>query len=158
MPILQLSTAEIAAKPQLLGTSLDLKLGPCSEFVYQLLAISPDMPLASSGSKSLIIDSSEATFAAKSNNLSTSPPLIYDEVFKKHWRQRWTFLRCEMGLSVADISACRALLYMSLPNTLGPRWHFLTQLGAAQAGFQATYHLTALPTLSDEHFAQAFAL
>ena len=80
---------------------------------------------------------------------------MYDEVFKQHWQQRWTFLRHEMRLSVADISACRALLFTSLPNTLAPRWHFLTMLEAAQPGFKAADHLTALATLSDEHFAHA---
>lgn len=58
-----------------------------------------------------------------------------------------------MELSIADISACRALLFTSLPNTLAPRWHFLTLLEAAQAGFKTADHLTALATLSDEHFA-----
>ena len=61
-----------------------------------------------------------------------------------------------MELSVADISACRALLYTSLPNTLAPRWRFLSLLQDAQADFKAADHLTAMATLSDEHFAQAF--
>ena len=63
-----------------------------------------------------------------------------------------------MGLSVADISACRALLFTSLAKTLAPRWHFLTLLGAAQADLKATDHLKALATLSDEHFAQDFSV
>ena len=61
-----------------------------------------------------------------------------------------------MGLSVADVSACRALLYTSLPNMLAPRWRFLALLQAAHPGFMAADHLTALATLSDEHFAQTF--
>ena len=157
MLILQLSPAEIASRPQLLGASLEHKLGPRIEIIYQSRAVSPDMPLACIGSSALIMNVSDAAFAATLNNISISPPLIYNEVFKRHWKHRWTFLRYEMGLSVADISACRALLITSLPNTLAPRWHFLTQLEAAQAGFRAADHLTALATLSDEHFALVFS-
>ena len=82
---------------------------------------------------------------------------MYDEAFKKHWHQRWTFLTQEMRLSVTEISACRALLFTSLPHTLAPRWHFLTLREAAQADFKAADHLTALATLSDEHFAHNFS-
>lgn len=60
-----------------------------------------------------------------------------------------------MAFSIADISACQALLFISLPNKLGPRWHFLTWRAAAQAGFKAVDHLLALATLSDEQFACA---
>lgn len=88
-------------------------------------------------------------------DFSASPPLVYNEVFKQHWQQRWTFLRHEMGLSIAEISACRALLFSSLA-TLNPRWHFLTLLQAAQADVKAKDHLTALATLSDEHFAHMY--
>lgn len=56
-----------------------------------------------------------------------------------------------MGLSIANISACRALLFTSLPNTVAPRWRLLTLLEAAQADFKAADHLTALATLSDEY-------
>ena len=61
-----------------------------------------------------------------------------------------------MGLLAADISACKALLFTSLPHTLAPRWHFLTLLETAKTDFTAADLLTALATLSDEHFAQAF--
>lgn len=61
-----------------------------------------------------------------------------------------------MGLSIADVSACRAFSYTSLPNTLAPRWCFLTRLEAAQGHFRAADHLVALATLSNELFAEAF--
>ena len=61
-----------------------------------------------------------------------------------------------MRLSTAEISACRDLLYISLPSTLAPRWRILTSLEATQAGFKAADHLKALATLSDQHFAQTF--
>ena len=152
--VLQLSTAELASKPQLLGTSFEQRLGPRSQFIYLSKGIAPDTPFGLSYYSSYI-KPSDVVFAAKFNNLLANTPLIYDENFKQHWQQRWTFLRHEMGLSIADISACRALLFTSLP-TLAPRWHFLTQAEAAQAGFKAADHLTALATLSDEHFAEKF--
>ena len=154
--ILQLTTAEIAAKPVLLGTSLEQKIGPRSEFIYRSQAVLPDTPLLSSGFSSWLEKGSDANFAARFNSPSNSPPLIYDANFKRHWQHRWGFLKCEMGLSTAEISACRTLLYTSLPDTLAPRWRFLTSLQATQAGFKAADHLTALATLSDEHFAQTF--
>ncbi|KAL3162600.1 hypothetical protein ABBQ38_008648 [Trebouxia sp. C0009 RCD-2024] len=51
----------------------------------------------------------------------------------------------------------RSLSQTSLLNTLAPRWHFLILLEAAETDFKAADHLTALATLSDEHFAQAFS-
>ena len=62
-----------------------------------------------------------------------------------------------MGLSYADISACRLLLQTSLLNILAPRWHFLTLLETAQTDFKAADHLTPLAALSAEHLAQAFS-
>ena len=156
MLVLQLTTAGIAANFTLLGTSLKHRLGPRVEFLYRSRAVSPDTPLAVSGLASYVSTCSEAKFAARFNLASASPPLVYDEVFKRHWQDRWGFLRREMGLSIADISACRPLLYTSLPDTRAPRWRFLTCLEAAQAGFKAADHLTALATLSDENFAQTF--
>ena len=158
--ILQLSKEELASKPLLLRTSLQCKIGPRSEFIYHFKGISPDTPIVSSGFASWIEKSSDAVFAAKFNNASANPPLIYDEAFKQHWRQRWTFLAVEMGLSIADVAACRALSLTSVPNVLVPRWHFLTLLEAAQgfAGFRAIHHLTALATMSDECFAQKFKM
>ncbi|KAL3135117.1 hypothetical protein ABBQ32_008058 [Trebouxia sp. C0010 RCD-2024] len=154
--ILQLSSAELTSFCVLLGTSLERRLGPRSEFMYRCRDIHPDVPVGLSGCSSYLQAVSDAKFAAKFDDLSASPPLIYDAVFRQHWQDRWTFLRQNMALSVADISACRALLFTSLPNTLAPRWHALTLLEAAKAGFKATDHLTALATLSDEHFAQEF--
>lgn len=154
--VLQLSTAELTSSPGLLAISLASKIGARSEFVYRSKAIAADMPFGTSGFLSYIQTSSDARFADRFNGTSASPPLMYDEAFKQHWHQRWTFLTREMRLSVTDISACRALLFTSLPGTLAPRWHFLTLVEAAQADFKATNHLTALTTLSDEHFARKF--
>ena len=158
MLILQLSKDDIASRASLLRTSLERKLGPRSEFIYLSKGISPDMPFVSSGSSSWLQRGSDAVFAAKFSNVSANPPLIYNAAFKQHWLQRWKFLTVEMGLSVADISACRSLLLISLPNILAPRWRFLTLLEAARglAGFRALHHLTALATMSDERFAQKF--
>ena len=156
MLFLQLTPAEIAVNPALLTYSLESRIGPRCEFMYRSRAIAPDMPLALSRCSGFLSAGSDANFAVRFNNPSSSPSLMYDEDFKQHWWQRWKFLAHEMGLSVADISACRALHYTSLPNTLAPRWRFLTLLEAAQAGFKAADHLKALATLSDEHFAQTF--
>ncbi|KAL3135154.1 hypothetical protein ABBQ32_008088 [Trebouxia sp. C0010 RCD-2024] len=88
---------------------------------------------------------------------TASPPLVYADQFKRHCQQRWTFLVREMGLSYADICACRLLLQTSLLNTLAPRWHLLILLETVRSDFKAADHLTALATLFDEHFAQAFS-
>ena len=160
MLIFQLSQEEIASKASVLRTSLQHKLGPRSEFIYLSQGFSPDLPLVSSGFSSWVQRGSDAVFAAKFSKVSANPPLIYDAAFKQHWLQRWRFLTVEMGLSVADISACRALLLTSLPYILAPRWGFLTVLEAARglAGFRAIHHLTALATMSDERFAQKFKM
>ena len=154
--VLQLSTAELSAKPRLFSASLERKIGPRSEFMYRSKLTSPDVPLGLSAFTTNVQTLSDVKFAARFNSSLASPPMIYNEVFKQHWWQRWIFLRHEMGLSVAEVSACRALLFTSLPNTLAPRWHFLNLLGAAQADFKATDHLKLLATLSDERFAQEF--
>ncbi|KAL3162610.1 hypothetical protein ABBQ38_008657 [Trebouxia sp. C0009 RCD-2024] len=155
--VLQLSQAELSSRPELLGASLARIIGPRSEFLYACKRINLDTSLAVSRSLSIITRLSDANFAARFNNLSASPPLVYDDQFKRHWQQRWTFLVCEMGLSYADICACRLLLQTSLLNTLAPRWHFLILLETAETDFKAADHLTALATLSDEQFAQAFS-
>ncbi|KAL3162569.1 hypothetical protein ABBQ38_008622 [Trebouxia sp. C0009 RCD-2024] len=155
--VLQLSHVELTSSPPLLSTSLALKIGPRSEFLHACKGVSPDISLAVSGVLSYIVSRSDANFAARFNNLSASPPLVYDDQFKRHWQQRWTFLVCEMGLSYAVICACRPLLQTSLLNTLAPRWHFLILLETVRTDFKAADHLTALATLSDEHFAQAFS-
>ena len=158
MLILQLTTSQVAAKPVLLTDSLQQRIGPRGDFLYRSQAVSPDTPLVVSGFSSWIETNSDAKFAARFNRPAATPPLLFDEDFKQHWWQRWKFLRHEMGLSIADISGCRALVYTSLPNTLAPRWRLLTSSEAAHAGFKAADHLTALATLSDEHFAQTFAV
>ncbi|KAL3162664.1 hypothetical protein ABBQ38_008709 [Trebouxia sp. C0009 RCD-2024] len=105
--VLELSQAELSSRPVLLSTSLARKIGPRSEFLYACKGISPDTTLAVSRLLSYLQSYSDAKFAARYNNLSASPPLVYDDQFKRHWQQRWTFLVCEMGLSYADICACR---------------------------------------------------
>ncbi|KAL3146997.1 hypothetical protein ABBQ38_014964 [Trebouxia sp. C0009 RCD-2024] len=119
--VLQLSQAELTSRPPLLGTSLAGKIGPCSEFLYACKGISPDTSLPVSRLLSPFTNLSDANFAARFNNLSASLPLVYDDQFKLHWQQRWNFLVCEMGLSYADICACRLLLHTSVLNTLAPR-------------------------------------
>ncbi|KAL3162619.1 hypothetical protein ABBQ38_008666 [Trebouxia sp. C0009 RCD-2024] len=104
--VLQLSQAELTSRPWLLGTSLAGKIGPRSEFLYACKGNSLDTTLAVSSLLSPSIGLSDARFAARFNNLSASPPLVYDDQFKRHWQQRWTFLIREMGLSYADICAC----------------------------------------------------
>lgn len=156
--ISQLSIQDLASKASVLRASLEHKLGPRSEFIYLSKGFSPDLPVVSSGFSSWVEQGSDAVFAARFNNLLATPPLIYGEAFKQHWQQRWKFLTVEMGLSVADISACRALLLTSLPSVLAPRWHFLTLVEAARGltGFRAIHHLTALATMSDECFSHKF--
>ncbi|KAL3162621.1 hypothetical protein ABBQ38_008668 [Trebouxia sp. C0009 RCD-2024] len=155
--MLQLSPAEIASKPRLLATSFERTIGPRSEFLYACKGISPDTPLGLSRSLSYLTSLPDAKFASHFNDLSASPQLKYDDVFKQHWQQRWSFLILDMGLSYDDIAACRRLLQISLPNTLAPRWHFLVLLEVSRTEFKAADHLIALATLSDEHFAQAFS-
>ena len=154
--ILQLTTAHIASNPALLSSSLEQKLGPRGKLLYRSRAVLPDTPLAISGYASYVTAFSDVKFAARFDVTSTAPPLVYDADFKRHWKHRWGFLKCEMGLSTAEISACRALLYTSLPDTLAPRWRFLMSLEATEAGFKAADHLTAMATLSDENFVQTF--
>ena len=155
--VLQLSPAEMAFRPQLLSASLEHKIGPRTEFLYACKGISHDTPFGLVGHVSCVEAMSDAKFASRFDELSASPLLVYNDQFKRHWQQRWTFLISEMGMSYAEIFACRLLLQTSLLNTLAPRWHFLTVLEAAQADFRAADHLMALATLSDDHFAQAFS-
>ena len=131
--ILQVTTAKLVSNSVLLTASLEQKLGPRAEFAYRSRAVPLDTPLVVTGFASQVTYLSDPNFAAKFNAASTTPPLIYDADFKRHWKHRWGFLKCEMGLSTAEISACRALLYTSLPDTLAPRWRFLTSLQATLA-------------------------
>ena len=61
-----------------------------------------------------------------------------------------------MKLSVETIAAHQDLLLTSLPDRLAPRWQLLSSIANQQAAFKAEDHLTALATLSDQDFAQAF--
>ena len=82
--------------------------------------------------------------------------MVFDSAFIGHWRQRWEFLRQHMKLSVETIAAHQDLLLASLPDRLAPRWQLLSSIADEQAAFKAEDHLTALATLSDQHFAEAF--
>jgi len=84
------------------------------------------------------------------------PSMIFDSAFIDHWKQRWEFLRQHMKLSVKTIAAHQDLLLTSLPDRLAPRWQLLSSIANEQAAFKAEDHLTALATLSDQDFAQAF--
>ena len=155
MLFLQVSPAEIVSKPVMLTYSLERRMGPRCKFMYRSRAITPDTPLALSRCSGCLT-LTNADFAVKFNNPLASPPLVYDESFKQHWQNRWKFLRRDMGLSIADISACRELSYRYLPNTLAPQWCLLTRLEAAQKDFRAADHLMAVATLSDELFTDSF--
>ncbi len=61
-----------------------------------------------------------------------------------------------MKLSVETIAAHQDLLLISLPDRLAPRWLLLSSIAKEQAAFKAEDHLTALATLSDQGFSQAF--
>ncbi len=61
-----------------------------------------------------------------------------------------------MRLSVETIAAHQDLLLTSLPDKLAPRWQLLSIVAKEQAAFKVEDHLTALATLSDQDFAQAF--
>ncbi len=82
--------------------------------------------------------------------------MVFDSAFIDHWKQRWGFLRQHMKLSVETIAAHQDLLLTSLPDRLAPRWQLLSSITSEQAAFKAEDHLTALATLSDQDFAQAF--
>lgn len=89
MLFLQLSADALASRPIVFTFSLQCRLGPRIEFSYRSRGISPDVPIAKSGCFTHTQRLSDANFAARFNNFSCSPPLIYDEVFKQHWHQRW---------------------------------------------------------------------
>ena len=82
--------------------------------------------------------------------------MVFDSAFVNHWKQRWEFLRQHMKLSVETIAAHQDLLLTSLPDRLAPRWQLLWRIASEQAAFKAEDHLTALVTLSDQDFVQAF--
>ena len=84
------------------------------------------------------------------------PSMMFDSAFIDHWKQRWEFVRQHMKLSVKTIVAHQDLLLASLPDRLAPRWQLLSSIANKAAAFKAEDHLTALATLSDQDFAEAF--
>ena len=155
--VLQLSQEDIAARSSLLTYSLETRLGPRSAFMNISARISPDTPILQSGIASWLGKTgSDAAFAAKFDRPPHDPELLYTAAWQQHWLQRWQFLREDMGLFIADIAACRALLFISLHDTLAPRWQFLKQAEDEQADFKAVEHLQALATLTNEQFAKTY--
>ena len=152
--MLQIPQEDIVTRFSLLTYSIETRIGPRSAFLYTLGVISPDMPILRSGLASWLQTGSDAVFAAR---FDQPPHFHYTTAWKQHWQQRWRFLRNQMGLSIADIAACRALTLASLDDTLAPRWQILKAKEAEQAGFRAAEHLQALATLTDERFAEMYS-
>ena len=156
--MLQMTQADIAARGDLLTYSLETRLGSRSAFMYISAGISPDTPILQSGMASWLGKTgSDAAFAARFDRPPHDPDLLYTAAWQQHWLQRWQFLRKDMDLSITDIAACRALLFISLHDTLAPRWQFVKLAEAEQADFKAVEHLQALATLTDEQFAETFS-
>jgi len=98
----------------------------------------------------------QAAFSRQFSAPSAFLSVMFDSAFTDHWKQRWEFLRKHMKLSVETIAAHQSLLLASLPDRLAARWQLLSRIASEQADFKAEDHLTALATLSDQDFAQAF--
>ncbi len=154
--LLGLSLDDIAAKPNLLIYSVNSLLGPRVWFLYQIGVIEAPNTVMTSGRFSYVCGGSKSHFSNKFSSPASNPSMVFDSAFIDHWKQRWEFLRRHMKLSVETIAAHQDLLLTSLPNRLAPRWQLLSSIANEQAAFKAEDHLTALATLSDQDFAQAF--
>jgi len=148
--LLGLTLDDIAARPHLLIYSVHSLLGPRVWFLYQTGAIVAPYTIMTSGLASYLC-CSKVLFSKRFSAPIAFPSMIFD-----HWKQRWEFLRQHMKLSVKTIAAHQHLLLTSLPDRLAPRWQLLSSIANEQAAFKAEDHLTALATLSDQDFAQAF--
>ena len=153
--LLGLTLDDIAARPHLLVYSVNSLLGPRVWFLYQTGAIVAPNTIMTSGLASYLYRS-KAVFSERFSPPSAHPSMVFDSAFIDHWKQRWEFLRQRMKLSVKTIAAHQDLLLASLPDRLAPRWQLLSRLASDQAAFKAEDHLTALATMSDQDFAQAF--
>ena len=153
--LLGLTLNDIAARPKLLTYSVSGHLGPRVCFWYQTGAIEAPNTLMTSGVAGYLVNS-KAGFSERFSAPSGFPTMVFDSAFVNHWKQRWEFLRQHMKLSVETIAAHQDLLLTSLPGRLAPRWQLLSSIANQQAAFKAEDHLTALATLSDQDFAQAF--
>jgi hypothetical protein len=150
-----LTLDDIAARPKLLTYSVSSLLGPRVWFLYQSGAIEAPNTMMTSGLSSYL-HASKVLFSKRFSAPSACPGLVFDSEFIDHWKQRWEYLRQHMNLSVETIAAHQDLLLASLPDRLAPRWQLLSNMANEQADFKAEGHLTALATLSDQDFAQAF--
>jgi len=146
---------DIAARPDLLGSSVSSHLGPRVGFLYETGAIDATNTIMMSGLSSYL-NKSKAVFSKRFNAPPAFPNKVFDSAFVDHWRQRWEYLRQHMNLSVETIAAHQDLLLTSLPDRLAPRWQLLSRIASEQADFKAEDHLTALATLSDQDFSRKF--
>jgi hypothetical protein len=153
--LLGLTLEDIAARPYLLAYSVSGFLGPRVWFLYQTGAIEAPNTVVTSGVFGYILYS-KVLFNKRFSAPSAFPDLVFDSAFIDHWKQRWEFLRQNKKLSIETIAAHQDLLLTSLPDRLAPRWQLLSRIASEQADFKAEDHLTALATLSDQDFAQAF--
>ena len=154
--LLGLAIDNVAARSRLLMYSVPYRLGPRVCFIFQCGVLDTPKTVLLSGHLSNICGFSNAEFSKKYNRPMSSPPMLYDTAYIRHWQERWQFLTHNMKLFVEDIAAHQALLLASLHDTLAPRWHFFTLLAAHQPGFKAEDHLTAMATLSDQEFAEVY--
>ncbi len=153
--LLGLTLDDIAARPRLLSSSVSRLLGPRVWFMYQTGAIAAPNTIMTSGLSSYL-GQSNSLFGEHFSAPSAFPAMVFDAAFIDHWKQRWEFLRHHIKLSVETIAAHQDLLLTSLPDRLAPRWQLLSSIANEGAAFKAEDHLTALATLSDQDFAQAF--
>ncbi len=153
--LLGLHFDDIVARPHLLAYSVSRWLGPRVWFLYQTGAIEAPNTVMTSGLFGYI-KHSHVLFSKRFSAPSAFPSMVFDSAFIDHWKRRWEFLRQDMKLSVKTIVAHQDLLLTSLPDRLAPRWQLLSSIANKQTGFKAEDHLTALDTLSDHEFAEAF--
>ncbi len=153
--LLGLTLDDIAARPSLLIYSVSSHLGPQVWFLYQTGAIDAPNTMMTSGIFSCIVRH-EAVFSERFSAPSAFPSMMFNSAFIDHWKRRWEFLRQHMKLSIETIAAHQDLLLTSLPDRLAPRWQLLSSIAKEQAAFKAEDHLTALATMSDQDFAEAF--
>jgi len=153
--LLGLTLDDIATNPILLTYSVDRYFGPQVWFLFQIGAIDAPNDIVTSGIFTCMLHS-EVVFSKRFSAPSAFPSMVFDSAFIDHWKQRWEFLRQHMKLSVETIAAHQDLLLTSLHDRLAPRWQLLSSIAKEQADFKAEDHLTALATLSDQDFAQAF--
>ena len=154
--LLGLTLDDIATNPILLNCSVNRYLGPRVWFLFQSGAIDAPNNIMTSGVFGYIRGGSKVQFSMRFSSLASNSSMVFDSAFIDHWKQRWMFLRQHMKLSVETIAAHQDLLLTSLPDRLAPRWQLLSSIADEQAAFKAEDHLTALATLPDQDFAQAF--